>query len=74
VIAVMGNYERECLDSSDNSSPTVSFATVLMAIAVAAKRKMRKRLYDVAGAYLYADLEENKFMKLGKDIVKVVIQ
>ena len=43
-------------------SPTINVFTVFLALAISAKRKMHKVVYDVAGAYLNADLKTPEYM------------
>ena len=57
---------------SVNESPTVNLNTVLAVLSIAAKRKLKKKIYDVSGAYLNADLKDSEFMRLGKDITSTL--
>ena len=54
-------------------SPTINVFTVFLALAISAKRKMHKVVYDVAGAYLNADLKTPEYMRLSKEVSKVAL-
>ena len=44
-------------ERSDTESPTINLHTVLALLAISAKSKMKRRIYDVSGAYLNATLK-----------------
>ena len=60
-----GNFQ-EGVD--DVESPTVGLNTVLILLSIAAKLKLVKKVFDVSGAYLNANMEEPEFMRLSKEV------
>lgn len=74
-LVVCGNYQSiEILDESDTESPTVSINTVLILISIAAKLKLIKHVYDVSGAFLNGDLDTPEYMKISKDVTKIIVE
>ena len=66
------NIENGDISNNDKESPTVSLHTVLILLSIAAKRKYKMKTFDVSGAYLNATLKEPKYMKLSKEIAKIL--
>ena len=73
-----GNFQRNgFVDEkgvSEIESPTISFNTLLAVLSVASKKGLCKRVYDISGAYLNADLENREFMRLGKDVTNTLLR
>jgi len=57
----------------ESSSPTVSLNSVLLVLAIAAKRKMHKFVGDVSGAYLLSDLDEPEQARLSKEVSTILV-
>ena len=64
----------QLLLNDDSESPAVNYASVMLILAIAAKRKQTKRCLDVGGAYLNANLQESEWIRLNKDIAAIFVQ
>ena len=71
-LAACGNFEDQRDD--DNAAPTASFSSLLIVLAIAAKRKMKKATADITGAYLNAELNHKVRMRLNKECTKVILK
>ena len=63
---VAGGHRQVCEDYSVTSSPTARATSVKLLFSLAAKTNMITRVFDVKGAYLKADIEEEVYMILPK--------
>lgn len=70
----VGGHMQMIMNPEENASPTVNMATVYLALAIAAKRKMKMRVIDVAGAYLNCKLDEPIKMRLSKTIATLMVE
>jgi hypothetical protein len=55
-------------------SPTVSLMTVLILLNMTAKTACVRRVYDVVGAYLHADISNNQLMRIQKSIASIMVE
>lgn len=62
------------VEGEDNASPTLNITTLYLALAIAAKRKMHKRVLDIGGAYLNADLVDEVFMRLNRELAQYMVE
>ena len=73
---LVAHGNRQILDdlfgAKDVDSPTVSLAVVNMLLHLAAAGNWKKRVVDVAGAYLNADLKIPEFMRIPADVVAMI--
>ena len=58
----------------DSESPTVNYASVLLILSIAAKRKQVKRVVDVTGAFLNGTLKEPEWIRLSKEIAVIFVE
>ena len=76
-LVVLGNLQKQRFDdlfhSSSNESPTASMMGLFNVIVLAAKKRLKIASFDVAGAFLHADLDNEVFMKLSKQISQILI-
>ena len=76
-LVVLGNLQRtkfeEVFLKSSNESPTVSLVGLFSVLVLAAKRKQKIASFDVAGAFLHADLKDRVYMKLSKQIAAILM-
>jgi len=70
---VAGGHKQEW-DGEDNSSPTVGWETVMMALATAAKFGLHIKVADVTSAYLNAPAEKPVHMTLPPQITSELLQ
>ena len=74
-LVVCGNFQADCEEKGvDTESPTISLHTVFTLLAICAKRKFKRRIYDVSGAFLNAVLEHPEYMRLSKDVASIIVQ
>ena len=52
----------------------MNFSTVMTMLAVASKTKQVKKVIDIAGAYLNADLKEPEWMRLSKEVAEIYVK
>ena len=73
-LVVHGNRQimDELFGAKDIDSPTVSLATVNILLHMAAAGGWHKRVADVAGAYLNAELTEPEYMKIPRNIIDIL--
>ena len=64
----------QILHGDDSESPAVNFASVMLMLTIAAKRKQTKRCIDVTGAYLNADLKETEWIRLNKEVAAIFVE
>ena len=74
-----GNYQEDGTGESYkgcgvNESPTVNLNTVLALLSISAKEGLCKKIFDVSGAYLNAELDEYEYMRLGKDVTNTLLE
>ncbi len=71
-LVACGNFEEST--SEDVAAPTVSLNTVYLYLAVAAKKEMKIKIFDIGGAYLNAELAEteSKFIRINSDVVQLI--
>ena len=73
---LVAHGNRQILDelfgAKDVDSPTVSLAVVSMLIQLAAAGNWKKRVVDVAGAYLNADLKTPEYMRIPANVVAMI--
>ena len=73
---LVAHGNRQILDdlfgAKDVDSPTVSLAVVNLLLHLAAAGNWKKRVVDVAGAYLNADLKEPEYMKIPANVVAMI--
>jgi hypothetical protein len=73
---LVAHGNRQIMDqifgAKDVDSPTVSLAVVNMLIQMAAAGNWAKRVVDVAGAYLNADLKTPEYMRIPKNVVDLI--
>ncbi len=76
-LVVLGNLQRakygDMFAKASNESPTVSLTSLFSILVLAAKKKLKIASFDVAGAFLHADLEDSIYMKLSKQIAAVLM-
>jgi hypothetical protein len=65
---------KQIWDGEDNSSPTVGWETVLMALATAAKHNLHLTVADVTSAYLNAPAVKPVYMTLPPQITEELLQ
>ena len=63
---VAGGHRQVCEEYSITTSPTARATSVKLLFSIAAKTGMHTRTFDVKGAYLKADIEEEVYMILPK--------
>ena len=69
-----GNYQTtDTITSKETESPTININTVLIMLSIAAKLKLKKRIYDVSGAFLNAKLDKPEFMRINKEIAGIMV-
>ena len=75
---LVAHGNRQILDdlfgAKDVDSPTVSLAVVFILLQMAAAGNWAKRVIDVAGAYLNADLKEPEYMRIPANVVELIEQ
>lgn len=71
-LVACGNCDRDKGVKEEVAAPTVNICTVMLQLAIAAKKKMKMTVFDVGGAYLHAKLNEEKYVKIKRDIVEIL--
>lgn len=73
---LVAHGNRQILDelfgAKDVDSPTVSLAVVNILLQLAAAGNWKKRVVDVAGAYLNADLKVPEYMRIPANVVALI--
>lgn len=76
-LVVLGNLQKakygELFGKAANESPTVSMTGLFTVLILAAKKNLKIASYDVAGAFLHADMKEPVYMKLSKQIATILM-
>ena len=76
-LVVLGNLQRvkygDMFAKVSNESPTVSLTSLFSILVLAAKKKLKIASFDVAGAFLHAELEDSIYMKLSKQIAAILL-
>ena len=70
---VAGGHRQLTNPFTNNSSPTLTISSLFTLCNIALQNNMKIITADVVGAYLNADLKENIYMKLNKEITKYLI-
>ena len=65
--------ETSLYSSSETSSPTVAFETLMLVLSIAAFEERDAEAIDFPGAYLYAILKEKQLMKIGPELADIAI-
>ena len=77
-LVILGNLQKEnfenLFNTSSNESPTVSLMGLFSMLVLAAKKKLKIASFDVAGAFLHADIESEVFMKLSKQVARILME
>jgi hypothetical protein len=63
---------NDILGAKDVDSPTVSMAVVNVLLHTAASGNWKKRVVDIAGAYLNANLSEPEFMRIPSNVASLI--
>ena len=73
-LVVHGNRQiiDELFGAKDIDSPTASLASINILLHMAAAGGWHKRVVDVAGAYLNADLKEPEFMRIPRNVIDII--
>ena len=73
---LVAHGNRQILDdlfgAKDVDSPTVSLAVVNILLQLAAAGNWKKRVVDIAGAYLNADLKTPEYMRIPANVVAMI--
>ncbi len=71
-IVACGNFDNDKGSKEENAAPTVNINTVMLQLAIAAKRDLDLKVFDIGGAYLHAELQEDKNIRINTDIVELL--
>ncbi len=71
-LVVCGNLDNDKGSKEENAAPTVSINTVMLQLAVAAKQDLELKVFDIGGAYLHANLEKDKTIRINAEIVELL--
>ena len=63
---------RQVRGGRSNSSPTLSTSSLMMLASIAAQEGRTVATADIGGAYLHADIDEDIFMTLDKDVSAII--
>jgi len=74
LVAGGNNQDRSIYDESQTSSPTASIASILTVIAQAAAKGHKIMTFDIGQAYLNANMEQDVFVYLSKEIADIVVE
>lgn len=73
---LVAHGNRQMMDdifgAKDVDSPTVSMAVVNVLLHMAASGNWKKRVVDIAGAYLNASLKEPEYMRIPSNVVSLI--
>jgi len=72
-LVVLGNLQTNDV-YIDVSAPTASMHSVYFIIMLAAKKGIKLRTSDVKGAFLNALMKEREFVRLNKDLTKILLE
>ena len=76
-IVCCGNFQH-ILDAfgSDGSasSPTINLTVVFIMLSLCSKLGLRKKVFDVTGAFLNAELESPEYMRLSRQITRIITE
>ena len=70
---VNGAPQRDYTHKEDASSPTVANESVFITSVIAAHRKRFVRCYDVPGAFLHTESDENVLMVLRGELAEMMV-
>ena len=79
-LVILGNLQKQrfedMFNKSSTESPTVSMMGLFSVLVLAAKKGLKIASFDVAGAFLHADLDEGEevFMKLSRQIAEILVE
>jgi hypothetical protein len=76
-LVACGNFQRilESFGTAGSaSSPTVNLNVVFIILSISAKLGMRRKVFDVTGAFLNAPLQNTEYMRLSKKITEILTQ
>ena len=73
-VAGGNTQDRSIYDESQISSPTASIAAILTIIAQAAAKGHKVMTFDIGQAYLNADMGQDVFVYLSKEMADIVIE
>ena len=76
-LVCLGNLQKfynTLLNKSTIESPTVSMVSVLIVLAIVAKKNLLIATFDIEGAFLHAPIKDEVFVRLSKDIARILIE
>ena len=68
-----GAPQRAYISKDDASSPTVANESVFITSVITANEKRFVRCYDVPGAFLHAEFDENVLMVLRGELAEIMV-
>jgi hypothetical protein len=71
---VANGSQQELKAYEDRSSPTVKASSILTILKIAASEGRIIEAADIAGAYLLADIDEDVFVRIGKNVAPSLIE
>lgn len=71
-IVACGNFDNDKGNKEENAAPTVNINTVMLQLAIAAKQDLELKVFDIGGAYLHAELQQDKNIRINADIVELL--
>jgi hypothetical protein len=69
-----GRKQREYVDDSESTSPTVSIEALMLTMMIEAKELRDVATCDISGAFLHTDIDEETFVVVDGALVDVLIQ
>jgi len=76
-LVCLGNLQRyynTLLAKSSIESPTVSIQSVFIMLAILAKEDLEFATFDIKGAFLHADIEEEVYVRISKDVANILCE
>ncbi len=71
-LVACGHLDNDKGSKEENAAPTVNINTVMLQLAVAAKHNLDFKVFDIGGAYLHANLEKDKYIRINSEIVELL--